>query len=111
MIEIKGAITRPTPIPMRIDATNINADVFRNMNPTPIPISGVPPMTHVLLSAFLFRITSYNVCYTKLLRGRRGHTGRGFRQRGRRLFSPDRVQHEGEYTKSDGKIFVAEAVI
>ena len=56
LIEIKDAITRPTPIPMRIEATNIRADVLRNMNPTPSPISVVPPMTHVLLSSFLFII-------------------------------------------------------
>ena len=49
MLEIKEAITRPTPIPMRIDATNIRADVLRNMKPTTRPISVVPPMTHVLL--------------------------------------------------------------
>ena len=54
MAEIKGANTRPAPIPITIDATNIRADVLRNMNPTPRPISVVPPMTHALLSSFLF---------------------------------------------------------
>ena len=54
MLEIRAVITRPTPIPMRIDAINSRADVLRNMNPTPIPISVVPPMTHELLSSFLF---------------------------------------------------------
>ena len=44
MAAIKGAITRPAPIPMRIDATNIKPDVLRNMKPTPTPISVVPPM-------------------------------------------------------------------
>ncbi len=54
MVEIKEAITRPTPIPIRIDATNIRADVLRNMNPTPRPMSVVPPIIHELLSSFLF---------------------------------------------------------
>jgi len=54
MVDIKEAITRPAPIPMRIDATNRRGDVLRNINPTPIPISVVPPMTHELLSSFLF---------------------------------------------------------
>lgn len=52
-LDIKEAITRPAPTPMRMDATNIRADVLRNMKPTPRPISVVPPITHVLLSSFL----------------------------------------------------------
>ena len=51
-LEIKEVITRPDPIPMRIDATKNRVDVLKNINPTPIPISVVPPMTHVLLSSF-----------------------------------------------------------
>ena len=66
-LESKEVITRPEPIPMRIDATKNRADVLRNMNPTPIPISVVPPMTHVLLSSFLFILissfNSFSFCY------------------------------------------------
>ena len=47
-LEIMGANTRPKPIPMRIDATKNRADVLRKINPTPIPISVVPPTTHEL---------------------------------------------------------------
>jgi len=62
MAEIKGANTRPAPIPMRIDATNIRTDVLRNMNPTPRPISVVPPMTHALLSSFMhFNLVSFSL--------------------------------------------------
>ena len=62
MAEIKGANTRPAPIPIRIDATNIRADVLRNMNPTPRPISVVPPIIHVLLSFFLFILIKF-LCF------------------------------------------------
>ena len=54
MAEIKEAITRPAPNPMKIDATNNKADVLRNMNPTPRPIRVVPEITHVLLSFLIF---------------------------------------------------------
>jgi len=54
MAEIKEAITRPAPNPMRIDAINNRAEVLRNMNPTPRPIRVVPEITHVLLSFFIF---------------------------------------------------------
>ena len=54
MAEIKEAITRPAPNPIRIDAINNRADVLRNMNPTPRPIRVVPEITHVLLSFFKF---------------------------------------------------------
>jgi hypothetical protein len=48
--EIKAATTSPDPIPIKMDATKNNADVLRNINPTPTPISVVPPMAHELLS-------------------------------------------------------------
>jgi len=48
--EMKAVITSPAPMPMKMDATNNNADVLRNINPTPTPISVVPPMAHELLS-------------------------------------------------------------
>lgn len=54
MAEIKEAITRPEPIPMRRDAINSRAEFLRNMNPTPRPIRVVPEMIHVLLSFFEF---------------------------------------------------------
>ena len=53
LLDIMDVITRPRPIPINIDATNNRADVRRKMNPTPIPISVVPPMTHEPLSFFL----------------------------------------------------------
>ncbi len=52
-LETNEAITRPNPIPIKIDATKNKAEVLRNINPTPIPISVVPPMIHELLSIFL----------------------------------------------------------
>ena len=52
-LETKGAITRPEPIPIKMDATNNRADVLRNIKPTPTPIIVVPPITHELLSLFL----------------------------------------------------------
>ena len=63
-LEIKEVITTPSPIPMSIDATNNRADSLRKMNPTPIPISVVPPIAHVLLSLFylsypFFRLSRY----------------------------------------------------
>jgi hypothetical protein len=52
-LDTKGAITRPDPIPIKMDATNNRADVLRNIKPTPTPIIVVPPITHELLSLFL----------------------------------------------------------
>ena len=54
LLEIMETITRPRPIPINIDATNNRGDVRRKMNPTPIPISVVPPIAHKLLLFFLF---------------------------------------------------------
>jgi len=48
-----GANTRPTPNPIRIEATNNKGDDGRKKNPTPTPIMIVPPMAHELLSSFL----------------------------------------------------------
>ena len=36
------AITRPDPIPIKMDATKNNTDVLRNISPTPTPIRVVP---------------------------------------------------------------------
>ncbi len=52
-LETKGAITRPAPIPIKIDATNNRADVLSNIKPTPTPMIVVPPTTHELLSFFI----------------------------------------------------------
>jgi len=52
-LETKGAITRPNPIPIKMDATNNRTDVLRNIKPTPTPITVVPPITHELLSFFI----------------------------------------------------------
>ncbi len=52
-LEMKGAMTRPAPIPIRMDAINNRTDVCRNIKPTPTPITVVPPTTHELLSHFL----------------------------------------------------------
>ena len=52
-LEMKEVITSPAPIPIKIDAIKNNAEVLRNMNPTPIPIRVVPPMAHELLSLLL----------------------------------------------------------
>lgn len=43
----------PTPMPIKMAATNSRADVLRRMKPTPIPMSVVPPITHEPLSSFL----------------------------------------------------------
>ena len=51
--EIIGASTRPTPNPIRTDATNNKGDDGRKKNPTPTPIMTVPPIAHELLSSFL----------------------------------------------------------
>ena len=67
-LEIKEVITRPSPIPMSIDATKNRGDTLRKTNPTPIPISVVPPMAHVLLSIFLFALS---IIHSFLAAGRR----------------------------------------
>ena len=51
-----GAITKPRPIPIQIQATNMRGDVLRKINPIPRPISVVPPMAQELLSVFLLVI-------------------------------------------------------
>ncbi len=51
---MKGAIIRPNPIPIKTDATNNRGDVLRNIKPTPTPKIVAPPITHELLSFFLF---------------------------------------------------------
>jgi hypothetical protein len=56
-LEIKEVITSPSPIPMIIDATKNRGEAFRNMNPTPTPISVVPPIAHGLLSLFLLALS------------------------------------------------------
>ena len=42
---------------MSMEATKNRADSSRKTNPTPIPMSVVPPMAHVLLSLFLFALS------------------------------------------------------
>ena len=57
--EIIGAITKPAPIPISIEATNNIGDVCIKIKPTPIPIKVVPPIAQELLSSFLVSMIYY----------------------------------------------------
>jgi len=50
---IKGAITKPSPNPIKIQAINRSAEVLRKMNPMPRPIIVDPAIAHELLSVLL----------------------------------------------------------
>ena len=52
-LEMKGVITRPKPIPIKMDATNNRGDASRKIKPTPTPKIVEPPITHELLSFFI----------------------------------------------------------
>lgn len=48
----KDAITKPKPMYMKKDATNQKTDDWSNINPTPTPMTVIPPMAYAPLSCF-----------------------------------------------------------
>jgi hypothetical protein len=72
-LDTKDVITRPDPIPIKMDATNNRTDVLRNIDQTPTPITVAPPIHHeslsflypypILLYCLKFKPTLTDYCY------------------------------------------------